>query len=115
MNISFDNTENAFAYKNTKQLKKSRFLFKTMSYWLLAKAGVRLTPIIMKLGLPIKGLVRKTIFNQFVGGETLEETAVVGNVLGKFNVKVILDYGVEGKEGEDSFDKATQQFIKVID
>ncbi len=115
MNISFDNTETAFAYKNSKQLKKSRFLFKTMSYWLLAKAGVRLTPIIMKLGLPIKGLVRKTIFTQFVGGETLEETAEVGDVLGKYGVKVILDYGVEGRQGEENFNRATQQFIKVID
>ncbi|TDH27974.1 proline dehydrogenase [Segetibacter sp. 3557_3] len=115
MNISFDNTENAFAYKTNKQLKKSRFLFKTMSYWLLAKAGVRLTPIIMKLGLPIKGLVRKTIFNQFVGGETLQETAGVGNVLEKYGVQVILDYGVEGKEGEENFDQATREFIKVID
>ncbi len=115
MNISFDNTENAFAYKSTKQLKRSRLLFKTMSYWLLAKAGVRLTPIIMKLGLPVKGLVRKTIFNQFVGGETLEETRAVENTLGKFGVKVILDYGVEGKEGEENFDNATREFIKVID
>src|SRR5690349_2382167 len=115
MNISVDNTEIAFAYKSTKQLKRSRLLFKTMSYWLLAKAGVRLTPIIMKLGLPVKGLVRRTIFNQFVGGETLQETATVENVLGKYGVKVILDYGVEGKEGEENFDKATQEFIKVID
>lgn len=68
----------------------------------------------MKTGLPVHGLIRKTIFKQFVGGETLEETAGVGNVLGKYGVQVILDYGVEGKEGEDSFDHATEEFIRVI-
>jgi proline dehydrogenase len=29
-------------------------------------------------------------------------------------VQVILDYGVEGKQGEDSFDHATEEFIRVI-
>jgi proline dehydrogenase len=68
----------------------------------------------MKTGLPVHGLIRKTIFKQFVGGETLEETAAVGAVLGKYGVQVILDYGVEGKEDEDSFDHATEEFIRVI-
>ena len=69
----------------------------------------------MKTGLPINGIIRSTIFQQFVGGETLEETAKVGKVLGQFDVDVILDYGVEGKESEESFDAATEQFIKVIE
>jgi proline dehydrogenase len=49
-----------------------------------------------------------------VGGETLEETAAVGEILGKYGVDVILDYGVEGKDGEASFDHATDEFIRVI-
>jgi proline dehydrogenase len=69
----------------------------------------------MKTGIPlVNGLIRKTIFKQFVGGETLEETAEVGNVLGKYGIQVILDYGVEGKESEESFDLATEEFIRVI-
>jgi proline dehydrogenase len=115
MNISFDNTENAFAYKSTDHLKKAKFLFKTMGYNWLVKAGTTLTPLALKLRLPIQGIIRNTIFKQFVGGETLEQTATVGNVLGKYGVQVILDYGVEGKEGEDNFNNATEQFIKVIE
>lgn len=68
----------------------------------------------MKTGLPVHGLIRKTIFKQFVGGETLDETAIVGEKLGKYGVQVILDYGIEGKEGEDNFDHATEAFIRVI-
>lgn len=114
MNISFENTENAFAYKATKDLKGARFLFRTMGYQLFVQLGTRLTPFLMKTGLPIDGMIRKTIFKQFVGGETLEETAAVCETLGKYNVQVILDYGVEGKEGEDNFDFATDEFIRVI-
>jgi proline dehydrogenase len=115
MNLSFDNTEKAFAYKTDKSLKKARFLFSTMGYPFFVPLGTRLTPFLMKTGLPINGIIRSTIFQQFVGGETLEETAKVGKVLGQFDVDVILDYGVEGKESEESFDAATEQFIKVIE
>ena len=114
MNLSFDNTENAFAYKSDKDLKGARFLFHTMGYPWFVQIGTRLTPFIMKTGLPVHGIIRRTIFKQFVGGETLEETATVGNVLGKYGVQVILDYGVEGKQGEESFDHATEEFIRVI-
>ena len=115
MNLSFDNTKNAFAYKNTKDLKMAKFLFSSMRYPLFVPIATRLTPLFLKLKLPINGLVRSTIFKQFVGGETLQETAGVVDVLHEYGVKVILDYGVEGKEGEENFDKATQQFIDVIE
>ncbi|MFT4024906.1 MAG: hypothetical protein QM664_14105 [Flavihumibacter sp.] len=94
--ISFDNTENAFAYKTDRSLRKANFLFSSMGIGPLVKLGTRLTPWVIKTGLPVKGLIRSTIFEQFVGGETLPETATVARKLGEYNVKVILDYGVEG-------------------
>ena len=114
MNISFDNTENAFAYKTDKELKGAKLLFNTMEFPWFVQIGTRITPFIMKTGLPVHGIIRKTIFKQFVGGETLEETADIGAKLGKYGVQVILDYGVEGKQGEESFDHATEEFIRVI-
>lgn len=115
MNLSFENTENAFAHLTDQDLKSARFLFKSMSYPWLVQIGTRFTPFIMKTGLPVHGLLKKTIFKQFVGGETLEETAGVGKTLSQFGVKVILDYGVEGKEGEEAFDIATEEFMRVIE
>jgi proline dehydrogenase len=112
--ISFDNTEYAFAYKTDQELKKANFLFASMGYQPLVKLGTRFTPWAIRAGLPIKGLIRNTIFKQFVGGETLEETALVANRLEQFGVQVILDYGVEGKEGEENFDHACEEFIRVI-
>jgi proline dehydrogenase len=113
--ISFDNTEFAFEHKTGQQLRKARFLFSSMAKPWLVKLGTRLTPWAIKAGLPIRGLIRKTIFAQFVGGETLEETAVVAKKLGEYNVQVILDYGVEGgHDGEQGFDHSTDEFIRVI-
>ena len=114
MNISFENTQNAFAYKSTKALKSAKLLFGFMGYPKLVQLGTRLVPVLLKVGLPIKGIIRNTIFKQFVGGETLAETIPVAQMLAEHNVDVILDYGVEGKEGEESFDHATQVFIDVI-
>jgi proline dehydrogenase len=113
--VSFDNTEFAFEYKKDKELKKARFLFSCMGKSWLVKIGTRLTPWAVKSGLPVKGLIRSTIFEQFVGGETLEQTAVVAKKLSDYHVQVILDYGVEGgDDGEHGFDHATQEFIRVI-
>lgn len=113
--VSFDNTEFAFEYKQNKQLKKARFLFSCMGQAWLVQLGTRLTPWAVKSGLPVKGLIRNTIFEQFVGGETLEQTAVVAKKLADYHVQVILDYGVEGgDDGEQGFDHATGEFIRVI-
>ena len=114
--VSFDNTANAFAYKNDQQLKKAQFLFSSMGYNWLVQVGTRLTPWAIKAGLPVKGLIRDTLFEQFVGGETLQETAKVADKLEEFHVQVILDYGVEGGDyGEDEKDHACEEFIKVIE
>jgi proline dehydrogenase len=114
--FSFENTENAFAYKSNAELKKARFLFKSMGNAFLVRWGIRLTPWAIRIKLPIRGLIRKTIFSQFVGGETLEQTASVALKLAPYHVQVILDYGVEGgNEGETGFDHACEVFIRVID
>ncbi len=116
MPVSFENTEFAFEYKSDKQLKKARFLFSLMGYPWLVKLGTRLTPWAVKSGLPVKGLIRNTIFTQFVGGETLQQTATVASRLGEYGVQVILDYGVEGgDDGEAGFDHAKEEFIRVIE
>jgi proline dehydrogenase len=114
--ISFDNTAYAFAYKNDAELKKARFLFSSMGKPWLLKLGLKLMPWAVKYHIPFtKTIIRKTIFSQFVGGETLEETARLAALLGQYHVDVILDYGVEGGEGELNFDEATAAFIRVVE
>ncbi|HET9746767.1 MAG TPA: proline dehydrogenase family protein [Chitinophagaceae bacterium] len=113
--INFDDTEIAFAYKSNKELKQAHLLFSLMGSSWLVKLGTRLTPPLIKWDLPfIKPAIRNTIFKQFVGGETLEQNVVVADKLEQYGVQVILDYGVEGKDGEENFDHACDEFIRVV-
>ena len=114
MSLSLDNTQIAFAYKSTAELKRARFLFSVIQSPLIVSLATKLTPALMNSGLPVNGLIRSTIFNQFVGGETLEETARVAKQLGAYGVQVILDYGVEAKEGEENFDNVTEKIMEAV-
>ena len=113
-NISFDNTEIAFAYKSDRDLKHSHWLYSMMGKPWLVNIGTRLAPWSIRLGLPVKGLIHKTISKQFIGGETLEQTIPVAKKLADHGVEVILDYAVEGKQGEDNYEHACNEFIRVI-
>ena len=115
MNLSFENTKNAFAYKSTPDLKKAKFLISVIQNPFMVKLATKATPFLMKIGFPINGILRKTVFKQFVGGETLEESARTAKLLGSYGVQVILDYGVEAKEGESNFDEVTAHIIEAID
>ena len=110
----FENTEIAFRYRNDRELKLARFLFTSMGSPLLTKTGMALTRFAINWHLPVKGLIKATLFNQFCGGETMQEAAQTASMLAKYGVGVILDYGVEGKEGEAEFDKAVPEFVKAI-
>ena len=63
MNISFDNTEIAFAYKTDKELKKARFLFSTMGIAWLVKLGTKITPWAIKANFLLTELIRNTFLN----------------------------------------------------
>lgn len=113
--ISFENTENAFSYKSDRELKQAQFLFSSMGYQWLVNLGTRITPWAIRAGMPVKGIIRNTIFKQFVGGESLEDTKRVVDMLSSYGVSVILDYGVEGgDEGEEEFEHSMEEFLKVI-
>lgn len=113
---SFDNTEYAFEYKSNKDLKGAKFLFSMMAKPWIVSAGAKLAPWAVKTGLPVKRLIRNTLFRQFVGGESLEATKRVAELLGKYHVDIILDYAVEGGDDNDAeYDHAKDEFIKVID
>ncbi|MFM2388367.1 MAG: hypothetical protein RL660_3124 [Bacteroidota bacterium] len=112
--LSFDNTANAFAHKSDLQLKKAKFLFQSIGSPLLTKIGVRATNIAFKLGLPIEGIIRNTLYEQFVGGENLDQASVAAQKIYEYGVGVILDYGVEGKHTEEQFENSTLAFIHAI-
>jgi proline dehydrogenase len=109
-----DNIEIAFRYRTDNELKRAHFLFSCISSSLLTKIGIKAVQAAMALHLPIDGIIKRTIFMQFCGGETLEETAKTAALSGKYNVGSILDYGVEGAEGEPEYDRAVEECIRAI-
>jgi proline dehydrogenase len=112
--LNFDNTEFAFAHKSNTELKKARFLFKSIGNPWLTKIGIQLTNIAFKLHLPIKGIIKNTLFQQFCGGENLIEAGQAAEKIYKYGVGVILDYGVEGKKTEAEFEATKNGFIEAI-
>jgi proline dehydrogenase len=110
--VSFDNTENAFKSKTNSELRKSYWLFKLIGNPVLVNLGASMGPLALNLGL--KGVIKTTIFKQFVGGETIEECTATIRHLGQYNIGTILDYSVEGKESEEDFDHCLQETLETI-
>jgi len=110
--VSFDNTQIAFISKSDSDLKQSYWLFKLIGNPTLVKYGGGLAPLGLKLGF--KGLIKSTIFKQFVGGENIADCNKTIEQLGKYNIGTILDYSVEGKESETDFDNCCKETIETI-
>jgi proline dehydrogenase len=115
MNLSFNNTEIAFKSKTQGQLKKSNWLFTLMNNPFLVSWGTRMATLSLNMHLPVKSMIKHTIFSQFCGGESLTETKVVVDNLRKFNVGAIIDYAVEAKSTEISFEKTTSELLTVVE
>ena len=113
--ISFDDTEIAFQAKTNSELKKSYWLFKLVGNNVLVRWSPLLLRLALFLRLPILGIVKKTIFSQFCGGEFIKDCENNIRHLAKYRVKTILDYSVEGQDNEYEFDKVAREIIKTIE
>lgn len=111
--IDFENTEIAFAAKSDAALKKGSWLFSLMNNPTLVKVGSKLGMLSLKLGLPVEGIIKTTIFEQFCGGTTLLNSQPTIDSLSKFGVQSILDYGAEGKESEEDFNRTMREIMEA--
>ena len=114
MSKIFDNTKVAFSLKNNTELNRAYFLFKMIANPTLVKVGTSLTNIALSLHLPVKGLIRATVFDHFCGGENEHDCLKVVDRMYTKNVASVLDYSVEGKEEEGQFDAAVDMILKTI-
>jgi proline dehydrogenase len=111
--LSFSNTEKAFAYKSDSELHKAEWLFRTFNYPWLVKYGPGMAGMAVRFGF--KPLVKNTIFSHFCGGENINECSKTIDSLWSFGVGTILDYSVEGEEEEHVFEATCQEIIKTIE
>ncbi|MEO5572335.1 MAG: proline dehydrogenase family protein [Bacteroidia bacterium] len=112
--MTFDDLEKAFAAKSDAELRNDYWLFKIIGNPWLTKAAPALTDFALKFHLPIKGIVRATLFKHFCGGEDIDECNETIKKLYSFHVGSILDYSAEGEEKEDSFEETTKEIIATI-
>lgn len=112
--LSFDNTEIAFRHKSDKDLEKAGFLFRMFRYRWLINYGPGLASFALKIRLPIKKLLKNTIFHQFCGGESIDDCDKVVRSLWENRIGAILDYSVEGVESEERFDHNLEEIKNTI-
>ncbi len=112
--LNFQDTATAFADKTNAQLKEKYWLFKTMGSQALVNFGTTLTNFALSFHLPVKTLIKKTVFRQFCGGETIAECEPTIRSLGKSHIGTILDYSVEGKSEEEDFCATKSEIIETI-
>jgi proline dehydrogenase len=114
LELNFNDTAIAFSDKSNAELKKKYQLFKLINSPFLTGIGTELTEFAFRLHLPIKSLVKHTIFAQFCGGETIEECQPTIEKLGASRIGTILDYSVEGKSAEAVFESTKNEIIRTI-
>src|ERR1700712_2059305 len=112
--LSFENTEIAFRNSTNTDLNRAYWLFRMININFFVKMGPSITNFAMKIGLPIKGIIKATIFKHFCGGETIAECDDTIKKLYKGGVGTILDYSVEGEDEEQIFDATRDEIILTI-
>ncbi len=112
--LNFRDTETAFADKSTSELLERQRLFKVMSSPWLNSLSTRAATFALGLGLPVKSIIKSTVFELFCGGETIEECEPVIQRLGQSNLGSILDYSVEGKSAEEDFEATKEEILRTI-
>jgi len=112
--LDFQDTETAFADRSDAELIERRRLFRVMNSPVLNALSTRAATLALSLGLPVKGLIKSTVFELFCGGETIEECEPAIQRLARSNIGTILDYSVEGKSTEDAFEATKNEILKTI-
>ncbi|MGB7842488.1 MAG: proline dehydrogenase family protein [Salinimicrobium sp.] len=110
----FNDTEIAFRLKSDSELNRAILLFEMIDRPTMVKIGSTMTNMALSVHLPVEGLIKKTVFNQFCGGVTEKDCLPTVEKMYAKNLHSILDYSVEGKEKESEFEKAIERKINIV-
>ncbi len=113
--VDFYNTELAFRDQSKGALKEAFQLFRIMNNKSLVETGEKLVNIAFTIKLPVKPIIRNTIYKHFVGGTSIADCGKTIERLAKRNVGSILDYALEGEESEGQFDATCAEIIRTVE
>ena len=111
----FENTETAFKLKDNYSLYNAKLLFNVITKKYLVNFLTTLTLFSLKYKLPVKWILKKTLYKHFCGGVDINECEVTIQGMKKMNVNSILDYSVEALKTEQDFDKACKKKMEIVD
>lgn len=112
--VSFDNTEIAFRDRTDEELSRAQFLFQLVGKPWMVKVGKAALNLAMTLKLPIRGIIRSTVFNHFCGGEHITDCESTIERLHASGIYTLLDYSAEGKETTADFEYAATETIATV-
>lgn len=114
--VDFSNTEIAFAHKSNEELKRSGWLFRMMNKQWLVDTGSHVGLWLSNAGIRIfNPIVKATIFKQFCGGTSLEDSVDAIEHLVERQTHSVLDFGAEAKTKEVDFDSTLQENLRAVD
>ena len=114
MPLNFRDTAVAFQSHDDASLRRRYLLFKTLASPALVRIGQSITLWALSWRLPIKGIIRATVFKQFCGGETVADCKPVAQRNWTLGVGSILDYSVEGQTDQKAYDHSTDMTLQTL-
>ena len=113
--MTFSNKHIEYSLKSKTELYETLILFKILSNKKIVFFGKHLLKIALKIHLPILGLIKKTVFKHFCGGENITESKKKIDELGSYNIKAILDYSIEGQNDKTSFNNTYNEILSNLE
>lgn len=112
--LDFSDTALAFQHASPADIRRARLLFGVLASPALVSAGKALSLWALNWKLPVKGLIRATVFRQFCGGETVAESRPAIQRLWSGGVGSIMDYSVEGQTTDSAFDQTVEVVLQTL-
>ena len=110
----FNDTAQAFQHLTDAELRRAVVLFSLIGKPWLVNAGSALAHLALALRVPLAWAVKPTVYAQFCGGESIEDSEETMAKLAAHNVRTILDYSAEGQTAESDLDATCSEVLATI-
>ena len=112
--VRFENTKTAYKLKTDQELRKAYLLFRLFSKQLLVRFGGKLVLFLLRLRIPIKGILKNTVYQQFCAVATENDSMKLVDLLADLNVKSYMHYAAEGQRTEKGLDASLNHVLETL-
>jgi proline dehydrogenase len=113
--VDFNNTEIAFKDKSAAEIRRAYWLFSIVGNPILVKIGAAILRLAMSMRLPVRWVLKPTVFKHFCGGENIAGCDPIINRLKQSGIDTILDFSAEGRATEADFTVTHEQILLTIE